>query len=163
MTEEERAQSSPPDNTPQLGSSSLPDASNEALSNSTDSESYVIQQTSDKISQTNSPYSIAPPLNSQKRNKISEAEERAILRKMERDEKISSYDDWIKFITLKSLGISSLIIGGLEITFPTLLTISLSPPFTPITLVGIGLAILTGKESINLAKTVIDALSKYDK
>ena len=53
--------------------------------------------------------------------------------------------------------------GGLEIITPTLLAIPLTPTFTPFTLVGIGLALLTGKKPIALAKIVLDTLAKDDK
>ncbi|HAC62451.1 MAG TPA: hypothetical protein DCF68_02670 [Cyanothece sp. UBA12306] len=84
------------------------------------------------------------------------------IKRIERGERIREIDDWIRFITLKTVGLVSLGIGGLEIILPSILIIVLAPPFTPFTLVGIGLALLTGQKSIDRIKSVVNILSKDD-
>ena len=92
-----------------------------------------------------------------------EAKDRTRLKRIERQEQLQAANDWIGFVTTKTVGIGALVVGGIQIVLPGLLTISLTPPFTPFTLVGIGLALLTGQKSISLIKIVLEALAKESK
>lgn len=111
---------------------------------------------SDEITEHDS--SLLPQTN----NQLAQAIEQAKLKRIERGEKIKAVDDWIGFITLKTVGIGGLIVGGLEIIAPAFLTVTLTPPLTPFTLVGVGLALITGKKSIALIKIVLNSLSTDD-
>jgi len=101
--------------------------------------------------------------NSANNELLLEAKAKTRLRRIERQEKIQAANDWIGFVTTKTVGIGALAVGGIQIILPGLLTISLTPPFTPFTLVGIGLALLTGQKSISLIKIVLEALAKESK
>ena len=92
-----------------------------------------------------------------------EEKARSQLQRIRRQEQIQAANDWIGFVTTKTVGIGALAIGGIQIVLPGLLTISLTPPLTPFTLVGIGLALLTGQKSISLIKIVLEALAKESK
>jgi len=92
-----------------------------------------------------------------------DAQARTRLKRIERQEQLQAANDWIGFVTTKTVGIGALAVGGIQIILPGLLTISLTPPFTPFTLVGIGLALLTGQKSISLIKIVLEALAKESK
>ena len=91
---------------------------------------------------------------------VKNAKEKIKIKNIEREAIIKAIDDWIGFVTLKSIGVGSLILGGIEIISPSFFPIVLIPPFTPFTLVGIGLALLTGKKSIAIVKIILDILAK---
>ncbi len=65
---------------------------------------------------------------------------------IERRAKMNKFNDWIGFVTIKSVGISSLLAGLLELIVPALLPLSLTPTFTPFHLLGIGMAFLSGQK-----------------
>lgn len=163
MPKEERELPSHSNNSPQPDSSLSADV-NKKQPNSTDSERNIIPTPSKgNLSKPSEIISPSPSFSElSPSEQLSEARANVQLRRIEREEKIKAIDDWIGFITIKTVGISSLAVGGLEIIVPSLLTLSLAPPFTSVTLVGIGLAFLTGKKSISLVKQVIETLAEDD-
>jgi hypothetical protein len=146
MSEEE-------ENLPTNNDNSLP--SHEYLASANDKDEILPSSDSDR--------SIVPSSTKSHIDSLAEAKQKAQLRKIRRQTELDAADDWIKFITIKTVGISSLVVGGLEIAIPSLLTLSLTPPFTPFTLIGIGLALLGGRNSISLAKSVLKNLAATDK
>lgn len=112
-------------------------------------------QTSSIISSVNPEKSVS--------ERLLEAKARTRLERIERQGQMQAVSDWIGFITTKTVGIGALFVGGIQIVLPGVLTISLTPPFTPFTLVGVGLALLTGQKSISLIKIVLEALAKESK
>lgn len=94
---------------------------------------------------------------------VLEAKVRKRLERIERQRQMEAVNDWIGFFTTKTVGIGALAVGGIQIVLPELLAISLTPPFTPITFVGIGLALLTGQKSISVIKIVLETLAKESK
>ena len=92
-----------------------------------------------------------------------EAKTRTRLKRIERQEKIQAANDWIGFVTTKTVGIGALVVGGVQIILPGMFTIALTPPLTPIILVGIGLSLLTGQKSISVIKILLEALAKESK
>lgn len=84
------------------------------------------------------------------------------IKRLQRREKIQAINDWVTFVTVKTFGIASLIVGGLEIIVPSFLAITLTPPFSPFALLGIGLGLVTGKQSINIVKNVLDTINTDD-
>lgn len=73
------------------------------------------------------------------------------IRSLERHGRLVAWNDYIGFVVSKLLGLSGLVIGGLEILDPNLLPINLENPKI---VAGIGLALLTGKSIVSLiAKT----------
>ena len=73
------------------------------------------------------------------KNRLKDLEVRRNIRK----EKLRQIDDYIGFITAKSLGLGCTIAGGLEVLDPQFLTITLSQPGQ---IFAIGVALLVGKK-----------------
>ncbi len=93
-------------------------------------------------------------------NSIERAKQKAKIREIERTQLKDAINDWIGFAATKIVGTGALVVGGLEIIAPSLLTVTIAAPFTPVTLVGIGLALLAGEKSIFLVKNVLYILAK---
>ena len=168
MSEEEEKDisSSSPNNPSKPDANSFSKAGKDEHPNSTGSDSIIFPAPlSSNLPPLNppSPNLISPiPSELSLSEQLSEAETIVALNNLRRKERIKAFDEWIGFITIKTIGISSLIVGGLEIIVPSFLTVALSPPFTPITLVGIGLSFLTGTKSIFLIKRVLQTLAEED-
>jgi hypothetical protein len=78
---------------------------------------------------------------------VTEARYLQQIKSIERQAKIAACNDYIGFFTSKILGLLGLVGGGLEILDPNLLPIVLTNPYW---VAGAGLALLTGKNVINL-------------
>lgn len=77
------------------------------------------------------------------------------IRAIERHGRIAGWNDYLGFVVSKLLGVTGLVLGGLEALDPSILPITLKNPEL---VAGIGLALLTGKSVLTLIAKVERAL-----
>jgi hypothetical protein len=69
------------------------------------------------------------------------------VRSIERAASLAAWNDYIGFAVSRLAGVTALVVGGLESLDPNLLTVVLPRPGL---MVGVGLALLTGKNIVSL-------------
>lgn len=86
---------------------------------------------------------------------VDEAKNRALIKSIERKEKLQALTDYVGFGVAKVSGLATLVTGALELFDPNILPINLSHPESALT---VGVALLAGKQVLGLIAKAAKAL-----